>query len=189
MADSLLAPALISCTPRHASAPAPPPSPVAVVAHKVSTPSLARCGGPSPGKPCAHKMPPLDLAAVAASSRHAPADFDSTRDRMGSTWTSCMRSAEALRLQTPPGTERDPSAVQYLRQGLYPAERVVYKAPLPTESILFNGLVVDRASSAARARSKHRAARDDSYSKVVPSHGAATPTITTMASEAGAEAP
>jgi len=136
-----------------------------------------------PVAPCSHKVPPLDLAAVAASSRHTPTD--STRE--GTDVDLLYEEAEALRLQTPPDTERNPAPVEHLWQGLHPAGRRTYKAPILTESILFHGLVVDHARSAARGRSKRRAARDDSYSKDVPSRSAATPA--TMASEAGAEAP
>jgi hypothetical protein len=162
MASSLLAPALISCTPRHADAPAPPPSPAAL-------------GSKAP----ASRIPALDLAAVAVGGL-AP---DSTRE--GIDEDHLYEEAEAARLHSPAGTERCSAASEHLRQGLHPAVRTI-QAPHPTESLLFHGLVVDDARLAARPRSKHRGTLGAGCRKEVPSRGAATPT--TMASEAGAEA-
>lgn len=162
MASSLLAPALISCTPRHAAAPAPL-SPAAL-GSKASAPGI----------------PALDLAGTFAVGGLTP---DSTRD--GIDEDHLYEEAEAARLQSPAGTERFSAASEHLRQGLHPAGREV-KAPAPMESLLFHGLVVDDARLAARPRSKHRGARGGGCRKEVPSRGAATPTTT--ASEAGAEA-
>lgn len=188
MVESLLTHGLVTCTPRHAAAPAPPPSPVTPGRPEVPPLDLAAVDRVPP------KVPPLDLAAVVALGGR-PARGPAATPK-AARWTGprlqeegidedhLYEEAEAVRLLSPQGTLGCAASSEHLRLGLHPLEKKV-KAPLATESLLFHGLVVDHTKPAARPTSKHRGAHDG-YRKEVRSGSTATPT--TMASEAGAEA-